>query len=235
MCGRYTLARSQQELSERFGVQQLFFDLIPRYNIAPTQKVPVVLNHSGDRSIEVFQWGLIPSWTQDLKLAKPLINARAETLNEKASFRSALKSRRCIVPADGFYEWKKVGTAKQPMFIHGTEDQILGFAGIWEEWKNEDDGGAIVRTFSIITTAANKTMSAVHDRMPVILAPEAEDLWLDPQQKNPASLVSILGQCPEEFLTMHEVSQKVNSVKVDSPECLEPVAQQSLQLRIGGF
>lgn len=232
MCGRYTLARSQQELSERFGVKQLFLDLIPRYNIAPTQKAAVVVSAEDGRSLQLFRWGLIPSWTQDLKLAKPLINARSETLGEKASFKAALKHRRCIVPADGFYEWRKEGSVKHPMFIHGTKNQILGFAGIWDEWKNEDDDGKIIRSFSIITTAANNFMSPVHDRMPVILAPDAENIWLNQSEKNTNNLIALLGQAPEDYLDMHEVSQEVNSVKVDSPSCVEPVSQQ---LRIGGF
>ncbi len=232
MCGRYTLARSQQELSERFGVKQLFVDLIPRYNIAPTQKAAVVVSTEAGRSLELFRWGLIPSWTQDLKLAKPLINARAETLAEKASFKTALKNRRCIVPADGFYEWRKEGTVKHPMFIHGTKNQVLGFAGIWDEWKDEDNDGKILRSFSIVTTAANKFMSSVHDRMPVILAADAEDMWLNSDEKNTSKLISLLGQAPEGFLEMHEVSQEVNSVKIDSPTCIEPVSQQ---LRLGGF
>ena len=224
MCGRYTLARSQQELSERFGVRQLFVDLTPRYNIAPTQKVPIVLTQDEERAIQIFQWGLIPSWVKDLRAAKPLINARVETLAEKASFKKSLVSRRCIVPADGFYEWRKMGTQKQPMFIHGKENQILGFAGIWDEWKNDE--GVPLRTFSIITTDANKTMAPIHDRMPVILAPDAEALWLDPLNKDPASLICLLGPSPDDLIEMHEVSPKVNSVKVDSEDCTEPVSQQ---------
>ncbi|MBX9772486.1 MAG: SOS response-associated peptidase [Candidatus Obscuribacterales bacterium] len=224
MCGRYTLARSQQELSERFGVRQLFIDLSPRYNIAPTQKVPVVLKQDDERTIENLQWGLIPGWVKDLRATKPLINARVETLAEKNSFKNSLVKRRCIVPADGFYEWRKMGSKKQPLFIHGKENQILAFAGIWDEWKNDE--GVPIRTFSIITTDANKTMASVHDRMPVILAPDAEGLWLDLERKDPAELISLLGPSPDDYIEMHEVSPKVNSVKEDSPDCIEPVSQQ---------
>src|SRR5579883_1037622 len=136
MCGRYTLARSQQELSERFGIKQLFMDLEARYNIAPTQSVPVVIVESGERKLETHQFGLIPSWVKDLQKNKPLINARYESLSQKASFKSSFKRRRCIVPAEGFFEWRKHGKEKQTMFIHSADGELMGFAGLWDEWRN---------------------------------------------------------------------------------------------------
>ncbi len=224
MCGRYTLARSQQELSERFGIKQLFVDLAPRYNIAPTQKVPVILNIDGERAVQLFQWGLIPSWVKDLKGAKPLINARSETLAEKPSFKNSLVKRRCLIPADGFYEWKKIGTARRPMYIHRADNVLFAMAGIYDEWKNED--GKSLKTFSIITTDANNTMSSVHDRMPVILRPEDEAAWLNPEIKNPAELMPLLKPCADELITMHEVSPRVNTVAEDSPELIEASGTQ---------
>jgi len=218
MCGRYTLARSQQELSERFGVKQIFLDLAPRYNIAPTQKVPVILNISGERTIAAYQWGLIPFWVKELKKTKPLINARSESLAEKPSFKNSLAKRRCLVPADGFYEWKQNGTQKTPMFIQLKDTPLFAFAGIWDEWKDPD--GEPLRTFSIITTEANEAMAAVHDRMPVILPPGAEEKWLDASIKEPSELLPLLRPCPAEIITMHEVSTQVNSPKFDSPDCI---------------
>ncbi|MBX9690679.1 MAG: SOS response-associated peptidase [Candidatus Obscuribacterales bacterium] len=225
MCGRYTLARSQQELSERFGIEQLFVDLSPRFNIAPTQKVPVIINIDRQICLDAFQWGLIPSWVKDLKKAKPLINARSETLCEKPSFRSSLKKRRCLVPADGFYEWKKTAAGKAPFYIYEKEHALLAFAGIYDEWK--DEAGHLLKTFSIITTEANGSMAPLHDRMPVILPPQAEQLWLDPERNDPAQLLPLLRPCPDELLKMHEVSSRVNSVKFDDADLIEA---ENLQL-----
>jgi len=233
MCGRYTLARSQQELSERYGIQQLFIDVVARYNIAPTQKVPVVLNLNGEIALDAYQWGLIPSWTKDLKSAKLLINARAETLMEKPSFKTALLKRRCLVPADGFYEWKKAGALKTPMFIHQTDNELFSFAGIWDEWKNSE--GVPVRTFSIITTEANESMAPVHDRMPVILPREAEAKWLDPKLTDPGQLMPFLRPCPSNLISMYEVSPEVNSVKTDSAKLIEPAEPSGGQLTLKLF
>lgn len=224
MCGRYTLARSQQELSERFGIAQLFIDFHARYNIAPTQKVPVILIENGQKTMDAFQWGLIPSWTKEVKSSKPLINARVESLLEKPSFKSALTDRRCLVPADGFYEWKKSGANKRPQFIHRADNAIFAFAGIWDEWQ--DAQGQCLRTFSIITGPANEAVANVHDRMPIILSPGAEESWLDPRLKEPAKLVSLLGPCPSKEIAMHEVSPEVNSARPDGPELIEPSGGQ---------
>jgi putative SOS response-associated peptidase YedK len=239
MCGRYTLARSQQELSERYGIKQLFMDFTERYNIAPTQKVPVVLNLAGQRAMEPFQWGLIPSWVTDLKKTKPLINARCETLAQKPSFKAALSKRRCLVPADGFYEWKKSGAIKRPMFIHQVDNAIFSFAGIWEEWcPSEADADTAfdaetepLRTFSIITSKANDTMAPVHDRMPVILSREDEARWLDTDITDPTLLLPMLQPCANELITMHEVSPLVNSVRTDNAELIEHSVGQ-LQLKL---
>jgi putative SOS response-associated peptidase YedK len=224
MCGRYTLARSQQELSERFGIKQLFLDYKPRYNLAPGQDLPVIFNSGGKITLESCQWGLIPSWVKDLQKTRPLINARAETVLEKPSFKKAIIARRCLVPADGFYEWKSAGSLKRPFFIHRPDSAIFAFAGIWDEWKNAE--GVPVRTFSIITTQANKTMSAVHDRMPVILSAESEQRWLDPTLVDPAKLLCLLAPCSDDLITMHQVSTQVNSVKHDSVDLIEAAGGQ---------
>lgn len=227
MCGRYSLTRRQQEVSERFGVKQLVaVELVPRFNIAPTQSVPVVLCSAGDEpSIEMMRWGLVPYWVKDLKSSKPMINARAETLTEKASFKQCLVRRRCLIPSDGFYEWKKEGKLKLPMFIHGSERELFAFAGLWDEWTNRETGEKL-RSCTIITTEANRFMSSVHDRMPVILRPADEATWLDLSLNDPAKLTSLLCPAAEDRLAMYEVSSKVNKAAVESPDLIEPAPKQ---------
>lgn len=229
MCGRYTLVRSAREIGERFGIKQLSIEISPRYNIAPSQSLPVVLSEAGERVLQSISWGLIPSWVKDLSKTKALINARSESLAEKPSFKVSLKRRRCIVPADGFYEWKKTAAGNQPFYIHAADEGILAFAGLWDEWKNEE--GDSLRTFCLITSAANTFMSVVHDRMPVILSRESEDKWLDPAIRSPEILLPLLGPCPENLLQMHEVSTLVNSVREDRPDLIEHAGQQ-LRLKL---
>ncbi len=179
MCGRFTLTINPDELQQQFGLSEAPpTQLAPRYNIAPTQAVAVIANNS-DRKLELFQWGLIPSWAKDPKIGSKMINARAETLAEKPSFRTALKRRRCLVVADGFYEWKKTGSGKTPMYIQLKDGQPFGFAGLWEAWQSPDDG--LIKTCTIITTTPNALLAEIHYRMPVILPREAYDTWLAPE------------------------------------------------------
>ena len=215
MCGRYTLTKPLKTIMAHFEAQSFKGEYLERYNIAPTQSMPVVVSPDGHRELEIMRWGLIPSWSKDPKTQSLLINARAETIQEKPSFRSSFKKRRCLVPADGFYEWTKRDSGKVPYRIHMTNEGLFAFAGIWSEWGKEDE---IIRSFSIITTEANSKLRSLHDRMPVILAPENYDPWLD--SKDPASL---LNAYPSEGIAYHEVSLRVNSPKNDDPECLEPV------------
>jgi len=187
-----------------------------RYNIAPTQSMPVVVSPDGKRVMETMRWGLIPSWVKDPETQSLLINARAETIQEKPSFRSSFKSRRCLVPADGFYEWVKGENGKVPHWIHMTDEGLFAFAGIWSEWGMGED---IIRSFSIITTEANSKLKSLHHRMPVILALENYTPWLDSSSSDPASLLTAY---PSEEMAYHEVSLRVNSPKNDDPECLMP-------------
>jgi len=187
-----------------------------RYNIAPTQSLPVVVSPDGNRVMESMRWGLIPSWVKDPETQSLLINSRAETIQEKPSFRSSFKSRRCLVPADGFYEWTKRENGKVPYWIHMTDEGLFAFAGIWSEWGMGED---IIRSFSIITTEANSKLKSLHDRMPVILNSNNYGHWLDSSQKDPASL---LNAYPSDQMAYHEVSLRVNSPKNDDPECLMP-------------
>jgi len=217
MCGRFGFAVPKSSLMAHFEAQSFRGDYLERYNVAPTQSVPVVVAPEGERIIEVMRWGLIPSWAKDLKKQSPLINARAETITEKPSFRSSFKSRRCLVPADGFYEWVPKDNGKAPYWIYKTDEGLFAFAGIWSEWGQGED---VIRSFSIITTGANEKLKALHDRMPVILDPEDYARWLDPALQDP---VSLLKAYPPEQMAYHEVSLRVNSPKHDDPACRAPV------------
>jgi len=217
MCGRYSLAQPIESVLAHFEAQSFRGDYLERYNIAPTQSVPVVVAPEGQRALEVMRWGLIPSWSKGPKGQAPLINARAETIQEKPSFRSSFKSRRCLVPADGFYEWTPKDNGKAPYWIYRTDEGLFAFAGIWSEWGEGED---LIRSFSIITTEANSKLKTLHHRMPVILDPEHYARWLDPAQSDP---VALLNAYPSERMAYREVSLRVNSPKNDDPECLAAV------------
>ncbi|TVQ55544.1 MAG: SOS response-associated peptidase, partial [Phycisphaerales bacterium] len=197
MCGRYSLTTSAEALAQLFRAA-INFELRRRYNIAPTQVAPVARALDGDRQREVvgMQWGLVPSWAKDPSIGSRMINARSETAAEKPSFRSAFKRRRCLVPASGFYEWKKLdpgkkSSAKQPFYIYRADEQPLVMAGLWESW-NDPESEKPLETYSILTTEANEQLRDLHDRMPVILEPEQFDAWLDPEQADAETLQSLL-------------------------------------------
>lgn len=231
MCGRYSLTRRQEEVAERFGIEQLLVEneaLRPRYNIAPTQTVPVILDKDGERVLAEMKWGLIPFWSKDIKKTKPIINARSETISEKPFFKQAASKRRCLIPADGFYEWKKVNKAKIPMFIHLNDKELFAFAGLWDQWKSPD--GEVIRSCTIITTEANDTMSPVHDRMPVIVRPEHESLWLDPEIKDVDKLRVVLEPLGNDALAMYRVSSEVNTPAKDAPELIAPVSDAAQEV-----
>ena len=184
MCGRYRLSRRKQIIEEHFDAISDAEDWTPRYNIAPTQAVPVVRQHPSEptRHLSQMHWGLIPSWSKDASGAARMINARSETAHILPAFREALKYRRCLIPADGIYEWRRSGATKQPFIFEVNEGQLFAFAGLWESWK--DPSGTWLKTCTILTTTSNAVTSAVHDRMPVILASSDYDLWLDPGMKD---------------------------------------------------
>ena len=202
MCGRFRLSRRKQVVMEHFGAISDEPEWEPRCNIAPTQPAVVIRQHPTEpiRKLSMLRWGLIPSWAKDSSAAATMINARSETASTKPAFSEALKHRRCLIPADGFYEWKRSGTLKQPFCFEVNEGELFAFAGLWDRWR--DASGTWVRTFSILTTAPNAVTSAVHDRMPVILNPDAYDLWLDPGMKNVAELCPLLEalRCPPHAL-----------------------------------
>ena len=201
-------------------------DWSPRYNVAPGQDVPVVRQDATRpvRMLSLIRWGLIPSWSKDAKAAYKMINARAETVADMPAFRDPFRSRRCLVPADGFYEWTKQSKQKSPFCFSMADDSIFAFAGIWDRWGNLDrrnPNQGWIETCSIITTSANALLSGIHDRMPVIMKPENYDLWLDPGFKKVEDLLDLLKPFPADAMRHYRVSTRVNSVKNDDPACAE--------------
>jgi putative SOS response-associated peptidase YedK len=232
MCGRYRLSRRKQIIEEYFDSVSGEDDWSPRYNIAPTQPVPVIRQNPKEpiRELSLMRWGLIPSWSKDMSDAAKMINARSETAGSKPAFRDALKSRRCLIPADGFYEWKRDGKNKQPFCFEVNQGQLFAFAGLWEGWK--DPSGRWVKSCSILTTAPNAVTSAVHDRMPVILDPDAYDLWLDPGMTNAAAASDLLKPYDATSMLCYPVSTRVNHVVNDDEACSAPVEVAEIQDRL---
>jgi putative SOS response-associated peptidase YedK len=222
MCGRFTLRSPAGVIVAQFGLRELA-ELAARYNIAPTQNVLAIRVDDATRAWQPawLRWGLIPSWAKDEKIGAQLINARAETIAEKPSFRSAFKQRRCLVVADGFYEWKESGRAKQPFHIRRRDQQPFAFAGLWERWRGGD--GAL-ETCTIITTEANELMRPLHERMPVILAPRDYGEWLAPAAK-PEALQALLSASDAAELEVVPVNPVVNNARHDAPDCLAPPAE----------
>jgi putative SOS response-associated peptidase YedK len=230
MCGRFTLRTPATVLIEHFDLdvrneQQLaLFD--PRYNIAPTQEIAVIRTDAavGRRIVSPMRWGLLPSWSKGPPSGPPMINARSETLADKPAFRTAFKSRRCLIPADGFYEWQLTPGGgkgkKQPFYIHRPDGQPFAFAGLWESWQNADSQLAI-ESCTIVTTAANAALSSLHDRMPVVLAKTDYSIWLDHKATDPAALQHLLAPCGDEELIAEPVSTHVNRVANDDSRCIQ--------------
>jgi putative SOS response-associated peptidase YedK len=231
MCGRYLLRTTSSELQRLFGfVEQP--NLAPRYNIAPTQEAPVVRQRrepAGERTLQALRWGLVPGWAKDLKIGASMINLRSETV--LAKFGETFAKRRCLVPADGFYEWRGEKQDRQPFLINRRDGTPVAFAGLWERWKPRGDGGAgaSVDSFTILTTAANDLLRPLHDRMPVMLPPEAHALWLDPAAA-PEALTPLLIAAPNELLRYAPVSQRVNNWREDDAALIEPVGPETVSV-----
>lgn len=220
MCGRYTIYTDLTQLAERFGFDAGEIDFLPSYNVAPTQSVLTVVRSERSRA-ELMRWGLIPSWTKNMPKGNPVINARAETVAEKPSFRTALLRRRCLVIADGFYEWQKTPDGKRTMRIAMDDGRPFAFAGLWETWKSPDS--RLVKSCTIITTSANDRLQSIHSRMPVILTREAEELWLDNGIEDAETASQVLAPYPLQDLRAYEVSSLVNSPRNNAPELVAPV------------
>ena len=223
MCGRYTLTANTDAIVKRFKVKDYQGEHKPRYNIAPTQKNPVVLlNEKTQRIMTDMRWGLIPFWAKDEKIGYKMINARVETVVEKPSFKKAFITRRCLVPADGYYEWQKTGKPgrKPPYRIVLKSKELFAFAGLWDAWNNES--GDTICSYTIITTEADELVGEIHPRMPIILRPENEDAWIDSTLKDTESLMRLLNPYPSDLTEMYGVSPLVGRVNIDTEELIKP-------------
>jgi putative SOS response-associated peptidase YedK len=226
MCGRYVLTTPGEVLAQIFDTapppEEILEAVVPRYNIAPTQQVPIVRSAAtGERELALAQWGLVPHWAKDSAIGNKLINARAETAAEKPSFRDAMKRRRCLIPADGFYEWQKLGKGKQPWLLRMKDARPFAFAGLWSQWKTPQ-GGAPLETCAILTTTPNELTATVHDRMPVILPETTWSRWLDEAAPG-APFTDLLVSFPAEQMEALPVSKRVNSPANEGPDLIEPV------------
>lgn len=225
MCGRFTLTHPDQDLALQFDLPEIP-DLQPRYNIAPTQPVAAVrvAPESAVRELALLHWGLIPFWAKDPKIGSRMINARSETAAEKPAFRAAFRRRRCLVVADGFYEWQKLNGGKQPFYIRLHDGKPFAFAGLWEHWEGPD--GAVIESCTLLTTEPNDVIRPLHNRMPVILQARDYDLWLDPEVQQAEQLQPLLGPYLPGGMEAYPVSRWVNSPRNDDPRCIEPLPQQ---------
>jgi putative SOS response-associated peptidase YedK len=222
MCGRFTMTIDPTHLQEAFPWATIPSELNPRFNIAPSQPIAVIPN-SGENILSMYTWGLIPSWSKDPTIGNRMINARAETLAEKPSFRNAYRRRRCLILADGFYEWKQESNrnSKTPMYIHMKNRNPFAFAGLWEIWNSPD--GSEIRSCTIITTQPNSLLEPIHNRMPVILPPDAYSRWLDPGEKQPAQLNDLLIPFHSSEMEAYPVSKMVNNTQNDSADLIHPI------------
>ena len=220
MCGRFIQCTSGEALAERFHLP-IIPDLTPRYNVAPSQSVGVIrVTHAGHREFVALRWGLVPAWSPEPRTAYSTFNARAETVADKPTYRHAFRRRRCLIPADGFYEWRTVGKRKQPYCIAPTDGEPFAFAGLWERWERD---GTVVESCTIVVTTANATIAPLHDRMPVILARADEARWLDPALTDPAILQPLLVPCAPERLRVWPVGTAVNRPSSEGPDLMTPL------------
>ena len=226
MCGRFTLRVSASIIADQFSIFEVPL-LAARFNIAPSQPVPVIRMTSDAleprRQLAFVRWGLVPSWAKDPAIGNRMINARAETVAEKPSYRAALRRRRCLIAADGFYEWQTVGKRKQPIFIHMRDDRPFGLAGLWETWEGADHSA--LETCTILTTEPNDLMRPIHDRMPVIIAAEDYGLWLDHTVQKPEQILPLLRPYASEPMKAYQVSTRVNSPTHDTEECVRELTK----------
>jgi putative SOS response-associated peptidase YedK len=229
MCGRYSITSPPEAMIRLFRIAGAVPNFPARYNVAPTQDVPAVVQDAGARALAMLRWGLIPSWAKEG--AKPLINARGESVADKPSFRAAFRRRRCLLPADGFYEWHRPdGGPKTPYNIRLKEDGPFAMAGIWDLWTSPD--GSELATCAIITTEANKTLAPIHHRMPVILAPEDWSAWLETPETRARDVLPLLRPAPDDLLEAYPISTRVNRVANDGPELIEPARAQGDEQKV---
>jgi putative SOS response-associated peptidase YedK len=226
MCGRYASIRSDSDLLRDFAVASVVDEPPPpSWNVAPTQSARVVLERlvddEPDRQLRTLRWGLVPSWAKDLRIGSKLINARSETITEKPAFKKAASKRRCLIPADGYYEWMQTDDAKVPMYLHG--DGVLAFAGLYELRPDAEDPDRWLWTYTILTCTTQDALGYIHDRSPVVVPEDLQAAWLDPKLTDPATVRELVAAMPPPVLQTHEVSTEVNSPKNNGPQLIEPV------------
>jgi putative SOS response-associated peptidase YedK len=221
MCGRYSLGVSAEVLAQAFRLASVP-QLLPRYNIAPTQAVPIIrVERDGQRHLHLLHWGLIPWWADDPKVGNRMINARSESADKAPAFRQAFQQRRCLIPADAFYEWQKRGTRKQPYLVRMRDGRPFAFAGLWERWRGKGDEK--IESFTILTTEPNEVTSPLHDRMPAIVDPADYEKWLDPRQQSAEALKEMLRPPPADQMEAFPISARVNKPENDDPEIVKPL------------
>jgi putative SOS response-associated peptidase YedK len=221
MCGRYTFTSAPEAIRQLFRYLERP-DFPPRYNIAPTQPIAIVRLTEGERHFALVRWGLLPSWVKDPKAFSLLVNARGESISDKPALKSAMKYRRCLVPADGFYEWQRDGERRRPFYLRAKSGSPLAFAGLWEVWTGPN--GEELETAAIVTTRANQTLSPIHDRMPVIVPPEAFDLWLNCREVDATTAAALIAPAPDSLLGAYTISPAVNRTANDGPRLLDPIS-----------
>jgi len=222
MCGRTVCISPLDVITQEFNISSVAFEPSPNYNISPSQSIPVVINENGSNKLISCRWGFIPSWSKDETIGHKMINARAETIAEKSSFKKAFASQRCLVIADGFYEWSQKDKIKTPVYVHMKSGKPFGFAGLYNVWTSPENKQ--ICTSTIITTQANELLKPIHDRMPVILPKDIEKQWLDPNIHDASAVLPLLKPYSSEGLEFYNVSTKVNSPKNNSPECIRPIS-----------
>jgi putative SOS response-associated peptidase YedK len=226
MCGRFVQNSPLQIIQRIFNTDKVLFEVIPNYNVAPTQKILAIINQDNENKLEKLHWGLVPFWANVISMGSRMINARAETVSQKPGFRNAFRKRRCVIPADGFYEWKGEKGDKQPYYITVPSGKPFAFAGLWETWTDkENDEESVYKSCTIITTAASEPLSSIHHRMPAILDPEFYEKWLNEKMQNPKNLKIILRDGLIHDMIYYPVSKLVNSVKNNDPNCIKPFLQ----------
>ena len=224
MCGRFVQNIPFETLQQNFNICTTDADILPNYNVAPTQEILTIIKHDNENKLERLHWGLVPFWAKDISIGSRMINARAETVSQKPSFRNAFKKRRCLIPADGFYEWTGEKGNKQPYYVSIPSGEPFAFAGLWESWTDkESDEKSVYKSCTIITTAASESICEIHHRMPAILDPKFHEKWLDVEIQDPKELEPILQDGIIHDMKYYPVSTFVNSVKNNDPNCIKPV------------
>jgi putative SOS response-associated peptidase YedK len=229
MCARFTASFEFREIKVRFRLQSDLPLFARRYNIAPSEEVPVIVQNGGVNELKIMRWGLVPSWATDPSIGNRMINARAETISEKPSFRRLVERQRCLIPADGFYEWRREGNRRVPVWFYLKKKEPFAFAGLWDVWRDVE--GEVLHTFTIITTAPNNLLRRIHNRMPVICDPLQAKQWLDPRlSTRAADIAAVLAPFPSELMESHDVSPLVNKPEFDSADCIDPISDAQLRL-----